>query len=185
MKYDVIIIGAGHAGVESATAAARYRAKTLLITMSYHDIGAMSCNPAIGGLGKGHIVREIDALDGLMGKIIDKAGIQFRILNASKGSAVQGPRAQADRELYKKYSQEFLQEYTKKYGLQIIEGNVVNLQAKNNKITGVVLKDGKTFSAKSVVLTTGTFLNGVIHCGEKQYSAGRYGAEAAVGISDF
>ncbi|MCL2567061.1 MAG: tRNA uridine-5-carboxymethylaminomethyl(34) synthesis enzyme MnmG [Alphaproteobacteria bacterium] len=180
--YDVIVVGGGHAGVEASSAAARIGAKTLLITLSLDDIGQMSCNPAIGGLGKGHIVREIDALDGLMGKIIDKSGIQFRVLNASKGAAVQGPRSQADRKLYKNVSHETLQNYP---NLDILAGSVKDIILNNGAVAAVVLVNGEKISAKSVVLTTGTFLDGVIHIGTTNYGGGRYGAEPSLGLSKF
>ena len=161
--YDVIVVGGGHAGCEAASASARMGAYTVLITHKIATIGEMSCNPAIGGLGKGHLVREIDALDGLMARVIDKAGIQFRMLNSSKGPAVRGPRAQADRELYKKYMLEALQNQP---NLEIIEAAVEGLKIteENNKksINGVILSDGSELLAKAVVLTTGTFLNGVM-----------------------
>ncbi len=185
LVYDVIVVGSGHAGVEACASSARVGAKTLLITMKLGDIGQMSCNPAIGGLGKGHIVREIDALDGLMGKIIDKSGIQFRMLNASKGTAVQGPRSQADRKLYKKVSHETLSEYKKNYKLDILEGCVDNIILENGKIKSVVLEDGNEILTKSIVLTTGTFLNGVIHMGEVNYPGGRYGDRPSLGLSNF
>ena len=154
-KYDVIVVGGGHAGCEAAAAAARTGANTALITHKIDKIGEMSCNPAIGGLGKGHLVREIDALDGLMARVIDKAGIQFRMLNLSKGPAVRGPRAQADRELYKKYMLEALRQTD---NLEIIEAAVEGLQIENGKIYGVTLADGTQISASAVVLTTGTFI---------------------------
>lgn len=185
LVYDVVVVGAGHAGVEACASASRVGAKTLLITMKIDDIGQMSCNPAIGGLGKGHIVREIDALDGLMGRIIDQSGIQFRVLNASKGAAVQGPRSQADRKLYKSVSHETLLQYTKDYPLEILEGCVDDIILNNNQVEAVVLEDGKKILTKSVILTTGTFLNGVIHIGEVTSSGGRFGDKPSLGLSNF
>src|SRR5437899_1366243 len=159
--YDVIVIGGGHAGCEAAAAAARVGAKTALLTHSRATIGEMSCNPAIGGLAKGHLVREIDALDGVMGRAIDKAGIQFRILNRSKGPAVRGPRAQADRKLYRRAMAELLAEIG---GLAIVEGAAEDLILDDpGRIAGLVLSDGRHLAAGRVVLTTGTFLGGLIH----------------------
>ena len=178
-KYDVIVIGGGHAGCEACAASARVGAKTLLITHHINTIGDMSCNPAIGGLGKGTLVREIDALDGLMGRVIDKTGIQFRILNQSKGPAVQGPRAQADKEAYKKCMQEILLNYP---NLTIKEGDAEELLFSNNEITGVVVS-GEKIEAKSVVVTTGTFLNGLMHIGPEKKEGGRFGEEASKGIT--
>ncbi|MBP1532452.1 MAG: FAD-dependent oxidoreductase, partial [Alphaproteobacteria bacterium] len=163
-KFDVIVVGGGHAGCEACAAAARMGANTLLITHKISTIGEMSCNPAIGGLGKGHLVREIDALDGLMGRVIDKAGIQFRMLNLSKGPAVRGPRAQADRELYKKY---MLSELSRISNLQIKEAAVEGLLFTGNKIAGVILNSGEEILSETVVLTTGTFLNGVMFTGHQ------------------
>ncbi|MFM7703281.1 MAG: FAD-dependent oxidoreductase, partial [Alphaproteobacteria bacterium] len=180
LSYDVIVIGAGHAGVEAVCASARMGAKSLLITKKFDNLGEMSCNPAIGGVAKGTIVREIDALDGIMGRAVDKAGIHFKILNASKGYAVHSPRAQADRKLYKLAIREILQNYP---NLTIIYNNVEDLVIDNNKISGVVLDDKSMVNAKSVVLTTGTFLRGVIHIGNSQTSAGRVGEEPSVGIA--
>lgn len=180
--YDVLVIGGGHAGCEAAAAAARTGAKTALITHKIATIGEMSCNPAIGGLGKGHLVREIDALDGLMAKVIDKAGIQFRMLNSSKGPAVQGPRAQADRELYKKYMLEFLQH---QQNLTLIEGAVEGLILEDKTILGVTLSSGEEYRAKAVVLTTGTFLNGVMFVGHKTSVGGRIGDVTCTGITAY
>lgn len=183
MKYDVVIVGGGHAGIESASASARLGLKTALITFSKNNLGEMSCNPSIGGLGKGHLVREIDALDGVMAKAIDKAGTQFRVLNASKGAAVQGPRAQADRTLYKKAVNEILSEYKT---LDIIEDEVVEILFNDNfsSVNGVILKSGGQIECKSVVLTTGTFLNGIMHTGEEQTKGGRIGENASYGITE-
>jgi tRNA uridine 5-carboxymethylaminomethyl modification enzyme len=180
--YDVIVVGGGHAGCEACAAAARTGAKTLLITHKISTIGEMSCNPAIGGLGKGHLVREIDALDGLMARVIDKAGIQFRMLNLSKGPAVRGPRAQADRELYKKYMLEALEQTP---NLQIKEAAVEGLVFDNDKISGVVTSAGESIKAKAVVLTTGTFLNGVMFTGHQTSIGGRVGDIACVGITPY
>ena len=180
--YDVIVVGGGHAGCEACAAAARTGAKTALVTHHIDTIGAMSCNPAIGGLGKGHLVREIDALDGLMGRVIDKGGIQFRMLNASKGPAVRGPRAQADRELYKKYMLEALQEQD---NLDIIEAAVEGLIIKDNQVEGVILGNGDEIRAKATVLTSGTFLNGVMFVGHQATVGGRIGEESCTGITPY
>lgn len=180
--YDVIVVGGGHAGCEACAAAARTGAKTALVTHHIDTIGAMSCNPAIGGLGKGHLVREIDALDGLMGRVIDKGGIQFRMLNASKGPAVRGPRAQADRELYKKYMLEALREQD---NLDIIEAAVEGLIIKDNQVEGVILANGDEIRAKATVLTSGTFLNGVMFVGHQATIGGRIGEESCTGITPY
>ena len=180
--YDVIVVGGGHAGCEAAAAAARMGAETALITHKIATIGEMSCNPAIGGLGKGHLVREIDALDGLMGRVIDKAGIQFRMLNASKGPAVRGPRAQADRDLYRKYMLEALKAQEK---LTLIEAAVEGLVFNDTKIAGVVLADGSVIKAAAVVLTTGTFLNGVMFTGHQATVGGRVGDVSCSGITPY
>jgi tRNA uridine 5-carboxymethylaminomethyl modification enzyme len=178
---DVIVVGGGHAGCEAAAAAARMGARTALVTHSFSTIGEMSCNPAIGGLGKGHLVREIDALDGLMGRVADAAGIQFRLLNRSKGPAVQGPRAQADRALYRQAMQAAIRETS---GLTVIEGGVEDLIVAGGRVAGVVTADGSRIEAGVVVLTTGTFLNGLIHLGEQQIPAGRSGEAPALKLSE-
>ena len=178
--YDVVVIGGGHAGTEAAAAAARLGAKTVLVTLDRSAIGVMSCNPAIGGLGKGHLVREIDALDGLMGVAADAAGIQFRLLNRSKGPAVQGPRVQADRQLYREAVQRLL---AMQDGLHILEGEVVDLIEAGGRICGVRLADGSDLAAEAVVLTAGTFLNGVIHIGNERRSGGRAGDPASLRLA--
>ena len=180
-QFDVIIIGGGHAGTEAAAAAARMGVRTALITLRKDTIGVMSCNPAIGGLGKGHLVREIDALDGLMGRAADQAGIQFRLLNRSKGPAVQGPRVQADRRLYRRSIQQMLSEES---CLEIIEAEVVGLTVANGCISGVKLSDGAEISCAAVVLTAGTFLNGVIHVGHHNLPGGRLGDMPSVLLAD-
>ena len=178
--FGVIIVGGGHAGSEAAAAAARLGVPTALITHKFATIGEMSCNPAIGGLGKGHLVREIDALDGVMGRVADAAGIQFRVLNRRKGPAVRGPRAQADRKLYRQAMQAAL---SAQPNLTIIEGEVDDLVVESGNITGVILLDGRAFSTTSVVLTTGTFLRGLIHRGEETIPAGRVGEKPVLGLS--
>tara|TARA_R110002020_G_scaffold83397_1_gene206798 strand:+ start:195822 stop:197687 length:1866 start_codon:yes stop_codon:yes gene_type:complete len=180
-QFDVIVIGGGHAGCEAAAAAARFGARTALVTHKRSTIGEMSCNPAIGGLGKGHLVREIDALDGLMGRMADKAGIQFRMLNRSKGPAVWGPRAQIDRALYRQAMQAELSDYP---NLTIIEDGAENLIIEDDILTGVVGLSGTVYHARSVVITTGTFLKGMIHIGDKRIPAGRVGEAPAIGLSD-
>ncbi|MEL7097441.1 MAG: tRNA uridine-5-carboxymethylaminomethyl(34) synthesis enzyme MnmG [Pseudomonadota bacterium] len=174
--FDVIVIGGGHAGCEAASASARAKAQTALVTMNEAGIGVMSCNPAIGGLGKGHLVREIDALDGVMGRVADVAGIQFRLLNRRKGPAVQGPRAQADRKIYR---EAMLAEMKATQNLSLVYGEVTDLLVKGSRVCGVVLKDGSELSSSAVVLTTGTFLNGIIHIGDRQISGGRMGDDAS------
>ena len=179
-SFDVIVIGGGHAGCEAASAAARMGAKTALVTHRFATIGAMSCNPAIGGLGKGHLVREVDALDGLMGRVADAGGIQFRMLNRRKGPAVRGPRAQADRKLYAAAMQAAIRETA---NLSVIEGEADELIVSNGRVTGVRLGEGRELSAGAVVITTGTFLRGLIHLGEKNWPAGRVGEAPAMGLS--
>ena len=179
--FDVLVIGAGHAGVEAAHAAARMNAQTALITLSYDGIGVMSCNPAIGGLGKGHLVREVDALDGIMGRVADRAGIQFRLLNRRKGPAVQGPRAQADRLLYKAAVQD---EMIAQQNLTIIEGEAVDLIMKYNKVIGIELANGSQVCANAVILTTGTFLRGVIHIGDVSHPGGRIGDKPSIRLAE-
>src|ERR1700719_3485546 len=179
--FDVVVIGGGHAGCEAAAAAARLGAYTALVTHRRETIGEMSCNPAIGGLAKGHLVREIDALDGGMGRAIDKAGIQFRMLNRSKGPAVRGPRAQADRKLYRRAMAELLAEIR---GLDIVEGAAEDLMLDGEgRVAGLALGDGQRLAASRVVLTTGTFLGGLIHIGQEKTPAGRVGDAPSLGLS--
>lgn len=179
-SFDVVVIGGGHAGCEAAAAAARLGARTALVTHRFATIGAMSCNPAIGGLGKGHLVREVDALDGLMGRVADEGGIQFRVLNRRKGPAVRGPRAQADRKLYAAAMQRAIRETA---NLTVVEGEVDDLVIANGRVRGARLTDGRELACGAVVLTTGTFLRGLIHVGEKQTPAGRVGEAPALGLS--
>jgi tRNA uridine 5-carboxymethylaminomethyl modification enzyme len=179
-SFDVIVIGGGHAGCEAASAAGRMGARTALVTHRFATVGAMSCNPAIGGLGKGHLVREVDALDGLMGRVADAAGIQFRMLNRRKGPAVRGPRAQADRKLYSAAMQAAIRETP---NLSVIEGEADELIVSNCRATGIRLADGRELSAGAVVITTGTFLRGLIHLGEKNWPAGRVDEAPAMGLS--
>ena len=179
-SFDVIVIGGGHAGCEAASAAARMGARTALVTHRFSTIGAMSCNPAIGGLGKGHLVREVDALDGLMGRVADAGGIQFRMLNRRKGPAVRGPRAQADRQLYAAAMQTAIQETA---NLGVVEGEADELIVSNGRVSGIRLGEGRELAAGAVVITTGTFLRGLIHLGEKNWPAGRVGEAPAMGLS--
>ncbi|PAQ06178.1 tRNA uridine-5-carboxymethylaminomethyl(34) synthesis enzyme MnmG [Mesorhizobium temperatum] len=178
--YDVVVVGGGHAGCEAASAAARAGAKTALVTLRFDTIGVMSCNPAIGGLGKGHLVREIDAMDGLMGRVADAAGIQFRLLNRRKGPAVRGPRTQADRKLYRLAMQAAIREQA---GLDVVEGEVLDFEIANGRLAAVLLADGRRLACGAVVLTTGTFLRGLIHIGEKKIVAGRMNEQASLGLS--
>ncbi|MER8374374.1 tRNA uridine-5-carboxymethylaminomethyl(34) synthesis enzyme MnmG [Mesorhizobium sp. M1406] len=178
--YDVVVVGGGHAGCEAASAAARAGAKTALVTLRFDTIGVMSCNPAIGGLGKGHLVREIDAMDGLMGRVADAAGIQFRLLNRRKGPAVRGPRTQADRKLYRLAMQEAIRQQN---DLDVVEGEVLDFDIADGQIAAVLLADGRRLACGAVVLTTGTFLRGLIHIGEKKIVAGRMNEQASIGLS--
>src|SRR5436190_3354706 len=171
-QYDVIVVGAGHAGCEAAMAAARMGMRTALCTMNLDLIAQMSCNPAVGGIAKGHLVREIDALGGIMGEVIDATGIQFRLLNTSRGPAVQSPRAQADRNLYRA---EMRRRLSLTENLTIIEGEAAEIRTHIERVTGVEMACGTILESRSVVLTTGTFLNGLIHCGRKTFQAGRAG----------
>ena len=180
-QFDVIVIGGGHAGCEAAAASARLGVNTALFTNDKTSIGEMSCNPAIGGLGKGHLVREIDALDGVMGDVADKSGIQFKLLNRSRGPAVRGPRTQSDRSLYKKYIQEKLVNYC---NLSIFSDSVIGFIFKKNSINGILTSSGKEIHSNKVILTTGTFLNGMIHIGNKRTPAGRYNEKPTTGLSE-
>ena len=170
LSFDVVVIGGGHAGCEAAAASARLGVNTALFTHKIETIGEMSCNPAIGGLGKGHLVREIDALDGVMGDVADKSGIQFRLLNRSRGPAVRGPRTQSDRSLYKQFMQEKLLNYC---NLSVFSDPVIKFIFSKTSISGFETKSGKNVSCSKLILTTGTFLNGLIHIGEKKTPAGR------------
>jgi tRNA uridine 5-carboxymethylaminomethyl modification enzyme len=179
--FDVIVIGAGHAGCEAASAAARLGVRAALVTINLDLVGQMSCNPAVGGIAKGHVVREIDALGGIMGRLIDRAGIQFRLLNKSRGPAVQSPRAQADRSLYRTEMRKVLENTG---DLSLRQGVVTELITENKRVTGVVLHDSRRFGAKAVIIATGTFLNGIIHTGKMTYSAGRAGEPASIELAD-
>ena len=179
--FDVVVIGGGHAGCEAAAASARLGVNTALFTHKFDTIGEMSCNPAIGGLGKGHLVREIDALDGLMGEVADKSGIQFRLLNRSRGPAVRGPRTQSDRSLYKKYMQKILVNYC---NLSIFSDPVIQFNFKNNDINGFITQSGRNIKCSKIILTTGTFLNGLIHIGNKKTPAGRFNEKPSTGLSE-
>ncbi len=181
LSFDVVVIGGGHAGCEAAAGSARLGVNTALFTHSFDTIGEMSCNPAIGGLGKGHLVREIDALDGVMGEVADKSGIQFRLLNRSRGPAVRGPRTQSDRSLYKKYMQEKLVNYC---NLSIFFDPVIKFNFKNNEIKGFITQSGKEVKSSKIILTTGTFLNGLIHIGEEKIPAGRFNEKPSTGLSE-
>ncbi|MCB1357293.1 MAG: tRNA uridine-5-carboxymethylaminomethyl(34) synthesis enzyme MnmG [Maritimibacter sp.] len=178
---DIVVVGGGHAGAEAALAAARMGARTVLVSLRATDLGVMSCNPAIGGLGKGHLVREIDALDGAMGRVADLAGIQFRLLNRSKGPAVQGPRAQADRKLYRAA---MAQEVAAAQNLALVEGEVTELLMQDGRVTGVALADGSKIEAQAVILTTGTFLRGIIHIGDQKSAGGRMGDRPSVKLAE-
>lgn len=180
-SFDVIVIGAGHAGCEAASAAARLGAETALVTINLDLIGQMSCNPAVGGIAKGHVVREIDALGGIMGRVIDRTGIQFRLLNRSRGPAVQSPRAQADRSLYRTEMRRVLEATS---GLHLRQGTVIDLIVENNRVVGVEMQDSRRFGARSVVVATGTFLNGTIHTGRRTFSAGRAGEPASIELAE-
>ena len=179
-SYDVVVVGGGHAGCEAASAAARAGARTALVTLRFDTIGVMSCNPAIGGLGKGHLVREIDAMDGLMGRVADAAGIQFRLLNRRKGPAVRGPRTQADRKLYRLAMQDAIRAQA---NLDVVEGEVLDFEVKNGSVEAVLLADGCRLPCGAVVLTTGTFLRGLIHIGDRKIVAGRMNEQASMGLS--
>ena len=181
LSFDVVVIGGGHAGCEAAAASARLGVNTALFTHKIETIGEMSCNPAIGGLGKGHLVREIDALDGVMGEVADKSGIQFRLLNRSRGPAVRGPRTQSDRSLYRKYMQEKLANYC---NLSIFSDPVIKFIFDKNTITGFITKEGKKVLCSKLILTTGTFLNGLIHIGDERTPAGRYDEKPSTGLSE-
>src|SRR5687768_7185779 len=180
-KFDVVVIGGGHAGCEAAAAAARRGAKTALVTHRFATIGAMSCNPAIGGLGKGHLVREIDALDGLMGRTADSGGIQFRLLNRRRGPAVRGPRTQADRKLYRLAMQAAVAAQS---NLEVIEGEAFDVEIRDDAVTALILADGRRLQCASVVITTGTFLRGLIHIGERKIPAGRMNEQPSLGLSE-
>ena len=181
LSFEVVVIGGGHAGCEAAAASARLGVKTALFTNNKNKIGEMSCNPAIGGLGKGHLVREIDALDGVMGEVADKSGIQFRLLNRSRGPAVRGPRTQSDRSLYRKFMQEKLVNYC---NLSIFSDPVIKFIFKNNSISGFLTLKGNKVICKKLILTTGTFLNGLIHIGDKKTPAGRFNEKPSTGLSE-
>ena len=181
LSFEVVVVGGGHAGCEAAAASARLGINTALFTHKFETIGEMSCNPAIGGLGKGHLVREIDALDGVMGEVADKSGIQFRLLNRSRGPAVRGPRTQSDRFLYRKYMQEKLVNYC---NLTIFSDSVIKFKFNKNEITGFYTQSGKEIKSSKIILTTGTFLNGLIHIGEERTPAGRYNEKPSTGLSE-
>ena len=181
LSFDVVVIGGGHAGCEAAAASARLGVNTALFTHKIETIGEMSCNPAIGGLGKGHLVREIDALDGVMGDVADKSGIQFRLLNRSRGPAVRGPRTQSDRSLYRKYMQEILLNYC---NLSVFSDPVIKFIFNKNSISGFETKEGKKVLSNKIILTTGTFLNGLIHIGDERTPAGRYDEKPSTGLSE-
>ncbi len=181
-EFDVIVIGGGHAGVEAADAAVRMGARTAIVTLKRRDFGVMSCNPAIGGLGKGHLVREIDALGGVMGRAADAAAIQYRLLNRRKGAAVQGPRTQADRNLYWSYIQNHI---AKKEGLTVVEAEVSKFLLRGQRICGVSLADETELSCSSVILTTGTFLGGIVHIGDQSFAGGRMGDDPSNQLASF
>lgn len=181
IKYDIVVVGGGHAGCEAATAAARLNVKTLLVTLAPENIGTMSCNPAIGGIAKGTLVKEIDALDGLMGRVIDQAGIHYKILNETKGPAVWGPRAQADRKLYQSAMLEIISNYS---NLEVVYSKVEDIITKNNLVHALALQDGTIVECSKIIITTGTFLSGLIHIGGKSFPAGRIDEPPSYGLAN-